>query len=225
MAGTAPVRSSHSESFVIPGMPFDGSWGYRSAATCPNGDPANVSTTVPPTHHHPGGGEFGVDYYGCPGTIGRFYSWNTGSPDPTWGKVLERKGSCLIPNEYKGHHYRIGLYNPQGERGEYRALHVADVGYADGQIWGGLNPPFVLSVNQTLNYGSLMGWTARFGAATGCYDVDNDWGAHWHLEMANTIGSGHYACFYSRPAGSPLWGADWFGIAGANASQPNQACP
>jgi hypothetical protein len=230
MAGLSlPNRAigSHSESFVVPGMPFDGDWGYRGTNSCGGGDPANDSTTIPPTHHHPGGGEFGVDYYACTGTPGRFYSWNLGSTGSTYGVVGEPpKGSCLNANEYKGRHYRIDLYNPEGKRGEYRALHVGDLGYADGVLWGSFgNPPYTLSNAQTVYFSTLMGFTDQFGTASGCYDVNNAWGAHWHLEMANTIGAGHYACFYSRAVSAALYGADYFGIAGANMTSPNQACP
>lgn len=225
LVSVQPALGAHSESFVVPGVPFDGSWGYRYAASCPVVDPPNDSSTVPRTHQRPAGGDFGVDYYACTGTPGRFYALNWGSGN-TYAYVGEKKGSCVNQLEFKGFQYRLDLYNGEGKRGEYRTLHVGVVGYADGVMWRSFgNPQFELSVGQLLVGGSLIGFTGRWGAASSCYDVNNDYGAHWHLEAANASEVGHYACFYYRPAGNQMWASDSVGITGANITTVNTACP
>lgn len=220
--GRDAAWAGHSESYMVPGMPYDGSWGYRTAGC--GGSSGYDSTTVPSAHHRPGGGHFGVDYYGCPGTIGRFYAWNWGSGNG-YGLVGEKKGSCADTQVWRGHHYRIDLYNGEGNRADYRTLHVDDVGFADGYFWGAFgNPPYQLYQNQAIYWGTLIGWTKQYAWNT-CYQVNNARGTHWHLELANDSSVGHYACFYSRPAATQMWASDYLGIGGANVMTVNTACP
>lgn len=220
-----PARAGHSGTYVFPGAPFTGSWGFRAADACTSG--GSDTGTVPPAHHILTGGHFGLDYFGCSGTVGRFYAWKD-SGVTTYGKVTAKLGSCSNPNEYKGQHYEIALYNGTVQRGDYDTAHVHTIGYADGVIWGAFgNPPYELYVNQTLYFGTLIGFTTSEWLSTDCYAVNNSGGAHWHLQVANIPPASieHYASYYSRPAGTQLYAADYIGISGANIYTYNTACP
>jgi hypothetical protein len=73
MRSSPTATAGHSGQYVAPGAPWTGSWGYRQSSSCSGS--ASWSDTVP-TGHHYFNGDFGVDYYGCTGTVGRFYSWD-----------------------------------------------------------------------------------------------------------------------------------------------------
>jgi hypothetical protein len=103
VSGPGDVAAGHSQSYIAPGMPFHGSWGYRfgpnwATTECPSFNPSNDSSTVPPSHHRPAGGHFGVDYYACTGTVGRFSAYNWGS-GTLYGQVGGKQGSCLDTND------------------------------------------------------------------------------------------------------------------------------
>jgi hypothetical protein len=202
--------------------------GYRLIDTCAPYSDSPDSSTIPPNHHRTAGGHWAVDFYGCPGTVGRFYSADLAQPPrSSWATVGAKLGSCEDTLDWKGHHYRLDLRNPEGRRGYYRVLHVDDIGFADGVHWGFGNPPYQLYQNQQVNQGQLIGFTTRRWGKSSCYAVNNDLGVHWHLEVANSpeVGSGHFSCFYFRPAGTRLWAQDWLGITGANGTSLNFACP
>lgn len=146
LSDSNPV-SAWSTSFVAPGAPYNGSWGYRSSSSCSGS--ASDSTTVPPSHHY-FNGNFGVDYYACSGTPGKFYSWDPnvpGNSNASHGYVTSVGGSCSDPQDWKGYQYRIDLYNNTGgNRGMYDIMHVYQFGYSDGVLYGAYNSIYSLPV-------------------------------------------------------------------------------
>jgi hypothetical protein len=226
MRSSPTATAGHSGQYVAPGAPWTGSWGYRQSSSCSGS--ASWSDTVP-TGHHYFNGDFGVDYYGCTGTVGRFYSWDPYVPgsNSSHGVVgASPGGSCSDTEDWEGWGYKIKLYDYYNSyRGDYWLLHVHDIGYADGVMWGAFgNPPYVLANNETMTFGKLIGFTYVWNPSepTSCYNVSTSGGAHWHLEIDNAIG--HYACFYQRNPGTGLSAADYLGLAGANTATQNTAC-
>lgn len=83
--------------------------------------------------------------------------------------------------------------------------------------------PYILSQYETMYFGYLIDFTYKFGYSS-CYQVNTDGGVHWHLEAGNASAVGNYACFYARPAGTALYGADYLGLVGANTTTVDTAC-
>lgn len=209
---TRDVSASHSESYVFPGAPYNGTW--------------NLNNNAPPSsHHRPWGGHWATDYYQVQFTQGILWlATNRGTPVAI---MSDRTNSCSNPNDYAGEAYRFDPYNAGGNRGFIEYAHVSNwdpVYYQE----------YPISEQQQLGSGALVGWVAYWGLGSGvpagvdpedqCYAVYTDSGNHWHAEMGQSIGAGHYSCYYNYPSSYPLYGQDWLGIAGANSTSYPTTC-
>lgn len=133
--------------------------------------------------------------------------------------MSDRTNSCSNPSDYAGEAYRFDLYNSGGQRGWLEYVHVSNWDPNQYQ-------EYPIIEGQQLVNGSLVGWVAFWGMGAGvpagvdpqyqCYAVNYDSSNHWHVEMGQSIGAGHYSCYYNYPASYWLYAQDWLGIAGSN---------
>ncbi len=208
---TYNAEASHSESYVFPGAPFSGYY--------------NLGNNAPPSsHHRPWGGHWATDFYHTSGVEGKLW---IATNDGTTYAVVAAKGSSCTGNAWAGWAYKFDLRNASGSRGWYLLAHVSDIG---------MDPfnPYQLYQGQSVTNGATVGWVAFWGSGAGvpagvppaqqCYAVNYDSSNHFHVEMGQSIGANHYACYYTYSASQYVWAQDYLGIAGANTSSYPSAC-
>lgn len=220
------AQAGHSQSYVFPGSPFNGTWALGGYAD-------------PDFHHRPWGGDIATDYYQVQYTRGYFWPWTNygyGANGGGYGVVASKGTSCSNPNVWAGWAYKINLYNPGGHRGWALFAHVSEYGPyywmpSDQQFW---------YVGNTVTWGSTVGWTAYWGSGQGvppdvpsdqkCYDLSYPSSNHFHVELGQRngsawiVGASHYACFYGYSNGQYLYSQDYLGVTGANASTERATC-
>lgn len=202
----AALPASHNTHWVLGGAPFTGRWGFT-------GD----TSTIPPNHHRPYGGDWAVDFYQVPFTHGHFRVTHSAGL-ARWGRVVANRPACADPAVDGGRVYRIDVHDSTGRRGQYIISHV----WPHDQF----GQPFTLPVNTTLGDGAFLGQTYRF-AYSSCYRVRTDAGVHWHLEMSN-MGAAiptHNACYFpTHSLGATVQQGAALGAIGSNAIGTNQPC-
>lgn len=168
----------------------------------------------PSSHHRPWGGEWATDFYAPPGTPGAFYS-STAS-GAAWGLVARLGGSCGNAQYWAGYVVIVDVHDDSGRRGWVAYAHVQDT-------WGGTW--YRPGVGQLLTNGSGLGWTDRWPTSP-CYQVTNDAGVHWHLELWQVKGNPPtYSCYEPYTSGQYLLQNSPFGRIGTTVSAERSPCP
>ena len=168
----APAFASHHTSWITVMAPFSGYW--------------NKANFAPPATHPAGliPGDWATDYYAVSGTLGRWHSVNTG--ETFTAKIGLQNNACDRPAwTDAGIRYRVDIYNSSSTRvGWWAFVHVDPSIPGQGQYW--------LGPGSTLSQGMIIGSTHFYSPSiTGCWEVNNDAGVHWHtLGYNEGIGAG-----------------------------------
>src|SRR6185312_4510027 len=110
---------------------------------------------------------------------------------------------------YAGIKYAFQVTNGSGNLGWFEWAHVYPSGSGFSQY-------------ASVPYGTFIGYTYNWGFTTGCYEVSNNNGVHWHIVGYNYSA---YACYAPWSSGSSLTAASsLLGAVGANATGTGQSC-
>ena len=163
----------------------------------------------PPSTHNAYGADWATDYYQAPNANGYWYPVSSGG-DSVSTRVSNIYNNCGGASwTYAGISYNFEVTNGSGTLGYFQWAHVYPTG--SGFSWWASVP-----------FGTFIGYTYRWGKVTGCWDVDNDNGVHWHIAGYNNSG---FSCYAPNSTGAALtaW-SSLLGAVGANATGYGQPC-